>query len=73
MSLEFLENKSRTEWSNLIQEYVFNETDRKILTLRLLDGKTFSEIEDELNLSESTIKHRHYKILNKFLHKIDTL
>ena len=33
-----INSKSRTEWEMLIKEWVHNETDRKMLVRRLLDG-----------------------------------
>ena len=35
---------SRTEWENLIDEWVFNEKERAILKRRLLDGLTFEQL-----------------------------
>ena len=42
---------SRTEWENLIDEWIFNERDRAILKRRLLDGLTFEQLASEFNYS----------------------
>ena len=42
---------SRSQWNELIDEWIFNERDRKILKRRLLDGIIYEELADEFNLS----------------------
>lgn len=42
---------SRTEWQNLINEWIFDETIREMLALSLLDGLTYGQIAEKLNLS----------------------
>jgi hypothetical protein len=43
--------KSRSEWLNLINEWVHNEQDRKMLERHLLDGVAFYSLSIEFFLS----------------------
>ena len=52
---------SRTEWIELIDLWIFNETDRAILKRRLLDGRTYEQLAEEFNYSDRQIKTRVYK------------
>ena len=54
-------NLSRTEWVELIDLWIFNETDRAILKRRLLDGRTYEQLAEEFNYSDRHIKTRVYK------------
>lgn len=51
-------NLSRTEWIELIDLWIFNETDRAILKHRLLDGRTYEQLAEEFNYSDRQIKTR---------------
>lgn len=52
---------SRKEWVELIDSWIFNETDRAILKRRLLDGRTYEQLAEEFNYSDRHIKTRVYK------------
>ena len=52
---------SRSELNALIDEWILDERNRKIIKRRLLDNKTFGELEDEFNLCERHIKTIVYK------------
>ena len=54
-------NLSQTEWVELIDLWIFNETDRAILKRRLLDGRTYEQLAEEFNYSDRHIKTRVYK------------
>ena len=54
-------NLSRAEWVELIDLWIFNETDRAILKRRLLDGRTYEQLSEEFNYSDRHIKTRVYK------------
>ena len=43
-------SKSRSEWENLIDEWVFSERDRRILKLRLLDGLTYERLAEAVDM-----------------------
>ena len=50
--------KSRTEWIELINEWAHNEQDRKMLERHLLDGVSYYPLSIEFFLSEEQIKKR---------------
>ena len=56
---------SNSQVESLIDEWVSDETDRKILKRRLIDGLTFSQLSDEFHLCERQIKNRVYKAQEK--------
>ena len=49
-------NKPRSEWERLIDEWIFNERDRKILKRKLLDGITHERVAEEFDMSVRRIK-----------------
>lgn len=65
-----LYNLSRTDWENLIDEWIFNERDRAILKRRLLDGLTFEQLASEFNYSTQNIQRIIYKGTEKLFKKI---
>ena len=56
---------SRTEWSALIDEWIFSERDRSILKRRLLDGITYERLAEEFELSVRQIKNIVYRSEDK--------
>ena len=57
---------ARPEYSNsqiheLIREFIHDETDRKILFVRLVNGKTFASIAEAVGLDEKTVRKRIHK------------
>ena len=60
----------RSEWENLIDEWIFNERDRAILKRRLLDGICYEPLAEEFNLSVQQTKHIVYRMQNKLFKKI---
>ncbi len=55
-------NLSRTDWENLIEQWVFSERDRNILKRRLLDGVTYENLSEEFDLSVRQTKNIVYKL-----------
>ena len=53
---------SRSEWEDLIDQYVFSERDRAVLKRRLLDGITFEDLSAEFDLSEKKKKNIVYRL-----------
>lgn len=64
---------SRDEIEYLIEQYIFNETDREILKRRLLDGVCYNQLADEFFLSEHRVKMRVYKAQDKLFKKIEKI
>lgn len=54
-------NKPRSEVEHIIDEWIFNERDRKILKRRFLDGITYERLAEEFDLSTQGIKLIIYK------------
>lgn len=48
---------SRSEWSDLIDEWIFSERDRRILKRRLLDGICYEPLAMEFDLSVRQVKN----------------
>ena len=65
-----LYNLSRSDWENLIDEWIFNEKDRAILKRRLLDGLTFEQLAEEFNYSDKNIQRIIYKGTARLFKKI---
>ena len=61
---------SRSEWENLINEYIFKERDRAILKRRLLDGICFEPLAEEFDLSVQQTKTIVYKATEKLIKHI---
>lgn len=54
----------------LIAEHIHNSDDRKMLLLRLIDGKTFEEIGFEMGMTTKTVRiriHKNEQILFKHI------
>ena len=47
---------SRSEWENLIDQWIFKERDRAILKRRLLDGVCYEPLAEEFDLSVQQTK-----------------
>ena len=56
---------SVSELSNLIDEWIFSERDRKILKRRLIDGLTYERIAEEFDLSPRYVSTIIYKGIQK--------
>ena len=61
---------SRSEWENLIDEYIFKERDRAILKRRLLDGICYEPLAEEFDLSVPQTKTIVYKAMEKLIKHI---
>lgn len=61
---------SRTELDRLIEEWIHNERDRKILSRRLLDGVCYEPLAEEFGLSVRQIKNIVYKNEKKLFKRI---
>ena len=63
-------NPSRSEWENLIDQWVFKERDRAILKRRLLDGICYEPLAEEFDLSVPQTKTIVYKATEKLIKHI---
>ena len=60
-------NLSRSEWENLIDQWIFKERDRAILKRRLLDGICYEPLAEEFDLSVQQVKNVIYKAMGKLI------
>ncbi len=58
---------SRSEWENLIDQWVFKERDRAILKRRLLDGICYEPLAEEFDLSVQQTKTIVYKATERLI------
>lgn len=58
---------SRTQYEEIISEWILSERDRNVTRRRLLDGMTYEQISEEFNLSVSQTKRIVYKSQKKVL------
>lgn len=56
---------SRSQITEVIDEWILNERNRTILKRRLLDGLTYERLAEEFDLSVQQIKNIVYKCQNK--------
>ena len=56
-------NLSRSEWENLIDQWIFKERDRAILKRRLLDGICYEPLAEEFDLSVQQTKTIVYAVI----------
>lgn len=61
---------SRSQWENIIDEWIFSERDRKMLKRRLLDGILFEQLAEEFDLSVQQTKSVIYKATDKLMKHI---
>ena len=61
---------TRSEWSHLIDEWIFSERDRAILKRRLLDGIGYEPLAEEFHMSVTGIKLAVYKAQDRLFAKL---
>lgn len=62
---KFVDELSREDIEKSIDQYIFDEVDRKLLKRRLLDGLMYKQLAEEFHLCERQIKNRVYKAQEK--------
>ena len=60
-------HKPRDEWEYIIDQWIFNERNRKILKRRLLDGVGFEPLAEEFGLSVQHTKTIVYDSVDKII------
>ena len=63
-------NLSRSQWENIIDEWIFSERDRKMLKRRMLDGILFEQLAEEFDLSVQQTRSVIYKATDKLMKHI---
>ena len=64
------EDLSRSQWENLIDEWIFNEDHRKMLKRNLLDGRTYEQLAEEFDCSREKVARLIPKLQNKLFKKL---
>lgn len=65
-----LDDLSRKEVEELVDQWIHNERNRKIMYRRLIDGVRFDDLSGEFDLSVTQIKNIVYKGRSKILQHI---
>lgn len=63
-------NLSRSEWENLIDEWIFNELHRDMLKRNLLDGRTYEQIAEQFDMSTRQVARLIPKLQEKLFKRI---
>ena len=61
---------SRSEWENLIDEWIFYEIHRKMLKRNLLDGRTYEQIAEQFDMSTRQVARLIPKLQEKLFKRI---
>ena len=61
---------SRSEWENLIDEWIFSERDRAMLKRNLLDGRTYEQIAEQFGMSTRQVARLIPKLQEKLFRRI---
>ena len=61
---------SRTEWENLIDEWIFNEEHRAMLKRNLLDGIHYEALAEEFDCSRDKVARLIPRLQNRLFKKI---
>jgi AraC-like DNA-binding protein len=61
---------SRSEWEFLIDEWIFDETHRKMLKRNLLDGRTYEQIAEQFGMSSRQVARLIPKLQDKLFKRI---
>lgn len=59
----------RSEWEQLIDEWIFDETHRAMLKRSLLDGRTYEQIAEEFNCSRDKVARLIPRLQNRLFKK----
>lgn len=68
--IEIINKRSREEWIVLIDNWIHNERDRKMLKRRLLDGVCFEPLAEEFDLSVNYCQERVDKAVKQLFKNI---
>ena len=61
---------SRSEWENLIDQWIFSERDRGMLKRNLLDGRTYEQIAEQFDMSTRQVARLIPKLQEKLFKRI---
>jgi phosphoserine phosphatase len=61
---------SRSEWEDLIDEWIFNEIHRAMLKRNLLDGRTYEQIAEQFDMSTRQVARLIPKLQERLFKRI---
>ncbi len=61
---------SRSEWENLIDQWIFSERDRAMLKRNLLDGRTYEQIAEQFDMSTRQVARLIPKLQERLFKRI---
>lgn len=68
---QILDSRPRSEWERLINEWIYDETDRYILRRYLFDGITFDKLTEEIQLNRQIevdmVRRRFHRAFERLL------
>jgi len=53
---------SNSQIREVIEEWIHNDRDRTILSLRLIEGRTFEQIAEQVDMSDRQVRRIVYKL-----------
>lgn len=70
MKIHEIFDLSRSEWENVINEWIFNETHRAMLKRNLLDGRTYEQIAEQFDMSTRQVARLIPRLQSQFFKHI---
>ena len=68
---QILDSRPRSEWERLIEEWIYDELDRRILRRYLFDGITFDKLTEEIQLNRQIevdmVRRRFHRAFERLL------
>lgn len=68
---QILDSRPRSEWERLINEWIYDELDRRILRRYLFDGITFDKLTEEIQLNRQIevdmVRRRFHRAFERLL------
>ena len=74
---QILDSRPRSEWERLIDEWIYDELDRRILRRYLFDGITFDKLTEEIQLNRQIevdmVRRRFHRAFERLLNYADNV
>lgn len=68
---QILDSRPRSEWERLIDEWIYDELDRRILRRYLFDGITFDKLTEEIQVNRQIevdmVRRRFHRAFERLL------
>ena len=74
---QILDSRPRSEWERLIDEWIYDELDRRILRRYLFDGITFDKLTEEIQLNRQIevdmVRRRFHRAFERLLNYVENV